>query len=193
MNFLEKLVDLGYKVWNENGNIHYESTSKNNVNENILKPLIEKIKLNKDGVVKFLRCVDKFQYSQATQAVWYEHKALNENRVKGGWMVSEIIKSLHSGENIYELFLKAVECIGKLLGDEITPEVIKKDLIAIYGYGFKEKTPLEMELRSVEERLANLKNALEIEEDENVKSRIKTAIKAHENQISKIKEVSQNG
>ena len=128
MRCLEKLIDLGYEVGLRNEKIYYKSKTSEPVSEAVLRPITEEIKLKRDKVIKFLKVTNNFQQSSTTKAVFTEYKILNDNRVKGTWIISEIIKELHSGENIYALFIKSMECIGKLIGDELTSEVVKKDL-----------------------------------------------------------------
>lgn len=181
MESLLKLIGLGYRVWIENGNIRYKLLGGSSTQLYDIKEIFEEIKLKKDKIIKVLKLVELIQNSEATQALYTEHKILNDARVASGYMISEIIKELYAGENIYNLFLKAMKCIGKLTGNTTMPKLIEKDLVSIYGYGLGEPRLLQIELRNVEVRIDKLKLALESESDAGVKQRIESALKSHEN------------
>lgn len=109
-----------------------------------------------------------------------------ENTIKTNLLINAIIKGIQQGEDIYYLFLKAIECIGLTTGDGALYNVCKGHLEVVYGYGGINDTPLKIKLQEVETRLHNLILARESETDENVLKRIDNAIKSHEGLIKKL-------
>lgn len=119
-----------------------------------------------------------------TTSVYELHQ---ENTLKTGLLVTEILKGVSEGEDIYCLFLKAIECVGFTTGDTTILPVCKKNLELVYGYGGVSNLPLEMKLQETEQRLNNLIQAKQTESDSDVVKRIEAAIKTHEIQIETIK------
>ena len=115
------------------------------------------------------------------------YKIYQENILLAGELETEILKGLKQGENIYKLFLKAVKAISLIMGDDEIYCQAESDIKAIYGAGFLEPEAIEIELNLLEARLNKLKDALERENELEVKRRIAVAIEAHEEKISRIK------
>lgn len=100
---------------------------------------------------------------------------------------NEIMKGLAAGEDIYSLFLKAMEAISLMTNNELLYKQAKNDIIAIYGEGLLEKPPLEQELRATQERLERLQEAEKREASTDENQRIKRAIEAHQRRAEQIK------
>ncbi len=110
-----------------------------------------------------------------------------ENILKSDGLQCEINRGLKAGESVYNLFLKAVQAISLMTNNPVFYDVAKKDLLAIYGIGLGEPQVLQFELSDTETRLDKLKQAAEREQDEDTLSRIRTAIRYHEQTIEQLK------
>jgi len=111
------------------------------------------------------------------QRICREYQA---NTAKSQLLQSEILKGLKLGEDVYSLFLKAVETISLMTGNSLFYSQAEKDLIAIYGAGLREKPALWLELEAVQGRLQKLREAVGRETDPDSQERIRRAITAHE-------------
>jgi len=69
---------------------------------------------------------------------------------RAGQLTSDITKGIQEGQNIYNLFLKAVKCISLITGDEVFYEQAKKDIQAVYGIGITDNDAV-MEIINAEE------------------------------------------
>lgn len=107
-----------------------------------------------------------------------------ENIRKSVQLQTEILKGIKAGEDIYSLFLKAVEAIGCMTSNKLFYTQAEADIKSIYGAGLLEKQPLKLELVEVQTRLQRLTEAQEREQGLDSKQRIGAAIKAHQNRIT---------
>lgn len=111
-------------------------------------------------------------------------KQLKEgNYLKSSTLQAEIIKGVLAGEDIYTLFLKAIDTIELLTNTTAFSNQVKEDIKAIYGRGLNIVEPLQVEIKEAERRLTALNRALSKEEEGNTKKRIKRAIEAHKSLI----------
>lgn len=111
-------------------------------------------------------------------------KQLKEgNYLKSSTLQAEIIKGVLAGEDIYTLFLKAIDTIELLTNTTAFSNQVKEDIKAIYGRGLNIVEPLQVEMKEAERRLIALNRALSKEEEGNIKKRIKRAIEAHKSLI----------
>lgn len=99
----------------------------------------------------------------------------------------EINKGLKAGEDIYTLFLKAVQAVSLMTNNPTFYNVARKDLLAIYGMALEKPPALQIELNEVQARLDKLRQAAEREQDTDDIARIKTAIQYHEKAVEQIK------
>lgn len=101
----------------------------------------------------------------------------------------DILNGAMLGENIYSLFLKAVQAISLMTSNRAFYNQLNDDIRAIYGVGLSELKPLELELEEVEKRLEKLREASKIgaEPADNLQ-RIGRAIQAHEQRIAQLKQ-----
>lgn len=107
---------------------------------------------------------------------------------------TEIIKGTMVGEPLVSLLLKAVKCISLMTGDRAFYSKLEDDLVSIYGAGLLQPEPLEIELKGVQERLQNLKKALERNtEPAYSKQRIERAIQANRARESQLKDMIEKG
>jgi len=95
-----------------------------------------------------------------------------------GRLQTEIARGLLQGEDIYGLFLKAIDALGLLVHDKSLLSRTRENLIDIYGYGFQEPRPLAMELEAVEARIKRMERALAAVEP-NTARNIERALEAH--------------
>lgn len=100
----------------------------------------------------------------------------------------EINKGLKAGEDIYTLFLMAAKAISLMTGDTSFYDIVKKDLLSIYGVALEKTPALQIELNETQARLDKLRQAAEREQDTDDIARIRTAIQYHEKAIAQIKD-----
>lgn len=101
---------------------------------------------------------------------------------------TDILKGAKRGEDIYSLFLKAVQAISLMTSNKLFYSQLEADIRAIYGEGLQQPQPLISELTAVQERLTRLREALQREgEPEDSRQRIQSAIKAHEARAKQLK------
>lgn len=125
---------------------------------------------------------EKKEYSNTIEV--YKRYQNNIKLSKG--LLSEILQGTKEGEDICNLFLKAVRYISYMTGDMLFYDQIKNDIKAVYGEALLEKMPLEWELEEVEKRLSMITNALKRPLDPDVRQRIQKAREAHENKKARL-------
>jgi len=111
------------------------------------------------------------------------YKTYQENIKRSGQLQTDILKGIKAGEDIYRLFLKAVEAIGCMTSNKTFYTQIEADIKSIYGVGLQEPAPLMLELEETKERLQRLREAEQREP--NIDS-IKRAVTAHQNRIAEL-------
>lgn len=109
-----------------------------------------------------------------------------ENIRKSEQLQSEILKGARAGEDIYSLFLKAVEAISCMTSNPLFLSQIEGDIKTIYGRGLQEPAPLRLELRETQKRLDRLREAQQRETETDSLQRIAQAVKAHEARIAEL-------
>lgn len=83
---------------------------------------------------------------QRTLDIFREYQ---ENIKRSGQLQTEILKGVKAGENVYNLFLKAVKAISLMTSNSLFYSQIEADTRAIYGEGLQEQAPLKSDkLRS---------------------------------------------
>ena len=113
------------------------------------------------------------------------YREYQDNIKLAGQNVSAILKGITAGEDIYSLFLKAVDAIGKMTGDRSLYDQTRSQLLAVYGIGLGEPQPLQMELAEINQRLAKLTAARETA-DPDSRERIDRAIREHQKRAGEI-------
>lgn len=124
------------------------------------------------------------QQKKRTPAQQYQ-----ENIRRSGTLQSEILKGLAEGQNIYSLFLKAIEAIALMTNDNIIKEQAEGAITTVYGIGQGEEIPLQRELEATEKRLFNLEESLLWCETMDDQRRIERAIEAHRHRAEKLREL----
>ena len=128
--------------------------------------------------------------NEATERAAAAYKKYQQNILAAGQLRSEITGGAAAGEDIYTLFLKAVETIGKMTGDSLFIDQIGKSIKSVYGIGLKEEQPLNLEILETRARLKKLKTAWKRETDLESRDRIGRAIDAHEARIKKLERMA---
>ena len=131
-------------------------------------------------------------YSQNQDNIFvYTYRDLCEyfqkNIEKSSQILIEIRNGVLSGEDIYILFIKAVQAISYMTSNQLFETEIKENVKTIYGDVFKNPSVLELEIKDAQNRLDKLTAALQAEEDPSSLKRIRRAIEEHEKYISAIK------
>ena len=115
---------------------------------------------------------------ERTLAIYREYQ---ENTRRSGQLQTEILKGVKLGEDIYSLFLKAVQAVSLMTSNTVFYNQISEDIKAIYGAGLSEPKPLALELEEVLGRLERLREARRRgTEGADGLQRIERAIQAHE-------------
>lgn len=117
------------------------------------------------------------------------YRKYQDNIHRSGTLQSDILKGLQAGEDIYSLFLKAVEAIALMTNDNVILNQAKGDLELIYGIGAEEEEPLQLQLEAVERRLYNLEESLLWYNDPDEQRRLRRAITAHQQRAEKLREL----
>ena len=111
------------------------------------------------------------------------YRTYQENIKRSGQLQTDILKGARAGEDIYRLFLKAVQAISCMTSNKTFYSQVEADLISIYGIGLQQPAPLKLELMDTQKRLDRLREAEQREP--NIDS-IKRAITAHQNRIAEL-------
>ena len=111
------------------------------------------------------------------------YRTYQENIKRSGQLQTDILKGVQAGEEIYSLFLKAVQAISCMTSNKTFYSQVEADLISIYGIGLQQPAPLKLELMDTQKRLDRLREAEQREP--NIDS-IKRAITAHQNRIAEL-------
>ena len=111
------------------------------------------------------------------------YRTYQENIKRSGQLQTDILKGVQAGEDIYSLFLKAVQAISCMTSNKTFYSQVEADLISIYGIGLQQPAPLKLELMDTQKRLDRLREAEQREP--NIDS-IKRAITAHQNRIAEL-------
>ena len=111
------------------------------------------------------------------------YRTYQENIKRSGQLQTDILKGVQAGEDIYSLFLKAVQAISCMTSNKTFYSQVEADLISIYGIGLQKPAPLKLEIMDTQKRLDRLREAEQREP--NIDS-IKRAITAHQNRIAEL-------
>lgn len=114
------------------------------------------------------------------------YKEYQKNTMISGQLQTEILKGVKSGENVYNLFLKAVKAISVMTSNDLFYNQVEADINAIYGEGFHHQIPLQNRINDTKKRLELLLKAQKCDLKDDSKERINKAIKAHEEQLSQL-------
>ena len=121
-----------------------------------------------------------------TLEIYREHQT---NTKKSEQLQAEILKGVKAGEDIYSLFLKAIEAISLMTANTCFRSQIEEDIHSIYGTGLHEKPPLELDLKRTQERLQTLTEAIRQGQSPEEGQIIETAIKAHKRRIAELEDI----
>lgn len=108
-----------------------------------------------------------------------------ENLSKASIQQSEILKGIKAGDDIYNLFFKAIDTIELLNNNKAFSSQAKEDIIKVYGEKLGNKRPLEIQLEETHKRYSRLKKSLKQAKGED-KQRIEKAIIDHRQVMEKL-------
>lgn len=117
------------------------------------------------------------------------YQTYQENIRQSETLQAEILKGARAGEDIYSLFLKAVDAISRMTSNELFRTQIEADLRSIYGAGLLQPKPLELELDETRERLRRLQEAELMEQPPDSKARVRAAITAHQRRVAELEDL----
>lgn len=87
----------------------------------------------------------------------------------------------------YEILLNVAKELGEITGEDNFYSEIHDAIISVYGYTFKEKFPLKIELAEVIARRDKIQSALSNENfSDEVKQRINFALNRHNEEIERL-------
>ena len=115
------------------------------------------------------------------------YRTYQENIKRSGQLQTDILKGARAGEDIYSLFLKAVQAISLMTSNTVFYSQLEEDIKTIYGRGLQEPAPLLLEIQQAQTRLNKLREAEQRETEPDSLQRIRSAIKAHESKIAELK------
>ena len=115
------------------------------------------------------------------------YRTYQENIKRSEQLQTDILKGARAGEDIYSLFLKAVQAISCMTSNNAFYSQIEEDIKTIYGRGLQEPAPLLLEIQQAQTRLDKLREAEQRETEPDSLQRIQSAIKAHESKIAELK------
>ena len=114
----------------------------------------------------------------------YQHNILAASEAKNA-----ILKGIDKGESLCVLLLTAAEAIARTTNDSVFASVVRRKLVEVRGLGLGDPEALDMERQAIEQRLDNLRAALEREQGTEQESGIKWAIRAHEQELQHIEKL----
>lgn len=115
------------------------------------------------------------------------YRTYQENIKRSGQLQTDILKGARAGEDIYSLFLKAVQAISCMTSNKTFYSQLEEDIKTIYGRGLQEPAPLLLEIQQAQTRISKLREAEQRETEPDSLQRIRSAIKAHESKIAELK------
>ena len=115
------------------------------------------------------------------------YRTYQENIKRSEQLQTDILKGAIAGEDIYSLFLKAVQAISCMTSNKTFYSQLEEDIKTIYGRGLQEPAPLLLEIQQAQTRLDKLREAEQRETEPDSLQRIQSAIKAHESKIAELK------
>ena len=131
--------------------------------------------------------ITQAEQQQALERSREVYKAYQDNIMRAGTLRSEITKELQQGENMAILFLKAMEIIACMTGEDTSYQLAKDTVTAVYGYALRQPESLKVARAEIQERLSYLENALQFA-DGMEKERILQAIEAHHKKLEQLSE-----
>ena len=114
----------------------------------------------------------------------YQHNILAASEAKNA-----ILKGIDKGESLCVLLLTAAEAIARTTNDSVFVSVVRRKLVEVRGLGLGDPEALDMERQAIEQRLDNLRAALEREQGTDRESGIKWAIRAHEQELQRVEKL----
>lgn len=122
------------------------------------------------------------------------YKAQQQAIQATGQRSSELLQGIQRGEDIYKLFLQAIEIIGLMTGDTVIHKQAAEDIKTIYGVGLLEPYPLQLELSEIRQRLGKLTEATErADQPDDTLKRIYNAIAQHKTRERQIESLIERG
>lgn len=114
------------------------------------------------------------------------YRQYQENISKSEQLQTAILKGARAGEDIYTLFLKAVDAISCMTSNPLFKTQLEGDIKSVYGRGLQEPAPLRLELIETQKRLDRLREAQQRETEPDTLQRVAQAVKAHEASIAEL-------
>ena len=140
-----------------------------------------------EGIKRLQKVAAAKQKEQSTyQQIYNEYQA---NARNAGQSKVDILKGLQTGEDIYNLFLKACECISAMTGEQKFKELAEEYIKAVYGTALHTRQPLLLELQEVNARINKICSAIDSEPDAAAVDRLQTALYKHIQKRDRLQEL----
>lgn len=130
----------------------------------------------------------KAETVQADPTVLTAYQAYQHNIRQAETLQEEVMRGAREGENICLLLLKTARAVSLMTGSDVFANQVEMSIKAVYGEALGEKAPLEMELRSTEERLERIRAASDSCPDPDIRQAMLNAVRAHELRVASLKE-----
>ena len=101
-------------------------------------------------------------------------------------IVAEINHGLQQGQDIYDLFLKAVEGLALTTNDPDLMARSREAVQSVYGVGLRKTRAVEIEKQETQKRLKRLTESLEEASNISDQLRLKRAIQAHQKRLDSL-------
>ena len=115
------------------------------------------------------------------------YRTYQENIKRSEQLQTDILKGARAGEDIYSLFLKAVQAISCMTSNKTFYSQLEEDIKTIYGRGLQEPAPLLLEIQQAQTRLDKLREAEQRKTEPDSLQRIRSAIKALVSKLVELK------
>ena len=171
----EKQAPRGFlKPLNDKTNINASLEDKKAVNEQI-----ESFR-SYNGLARRIKRKNEEKDKQKQIFLMY-----TENLSKASIEQAEILKGLKAGNDIYNLFLKAIDTIELLSNNKAFSNQARENVIKVYGEQLGNKRPLEIQLEEINNRYNNIKKSLQQAKGED-KKRIEKAAAEHKQKMDNL-------
>ena len=112
--------------------------------------------------------------------------AVQELRIK-------LSDAVNAGRPPLEIVLELAKLLGEISGEDSYYQIVREQVLAVYGFALKDKFILDDELAEVKARLEKISAAYESPDfDEEEHIRIGYALDAHQKEIARLEKVMRN-
>ncbi|MBQ8161780.1 MAG: hypothetical protein IJ083_13690 [Clostridia bacterium] len=111
-----------------------------------------------------------------------------QNTLASEQLQEAIMRGVREGEDPAKLLLMAVQAIGRMTGSDLIYQVVRRNLLAVYGEALEQEAPLEIMIQDAEGRLQKILAAEAATEDPEMKEALHQAVTSHQALIRRLQE-----